>query len=160
MERFTRFSRWKDSQWVSWWIPIALPTKLVRLSSQPCHPCIPIFIPLQTMQTLIWPVTNRLFKIYTVYHSVLIDGDKRKGLRTCGNCTVRFTPHMRKVSSGHYVSIDTFYSFNWLLVDSEDLDQMRGCAGWSGPSLPAYALRHVFAWRGTFKEVEQLLKHP
>ena len=30
------------------------------------------------------------------------------------------------------------------------LIRQRGCVGWSGPSLSAYARRHVFAWRDPF----------
>ena len=28
--------------------------------------------------------------------------------------------------------------------------RLRGCAGWSGPSLSAFARRHVFSWRGLY----------
>ena len=36
-----------------------------------------------------------------------------------------------------------------LLADSQGPVRLRGCAGWSGPSLSAYAWGHIFEWRGS-----------
>ena len=70
-------------------------------------------------------------------------------IRTCAECTFRFIPRMRKTLSGHLLSIDTFYSGQWYCKRTANaLIRLRGCAGWSGLSLFAYAQRHVFAWRG------------
>ena len=61
----------------------------------------------------------------------------------------RFIICMRKVSSGHLPSIDTFYSIQWFCKwTAKTLIGIRGCAGWSRPSLYAYAWRHAFACRG------------
>ena len=57
--------------------------------------------------------------------------------------------HMRKVSSGPLLSIHTLCSiqcFCWWTVKT--VIRLRGCAGWSGPSLSAFARKQVFAWRG------------
>ena len=55
------------------------------------------------------------------------------------------------ISSGQVLSIETFYSIQWFcLRTAKALIRLRGCAGWSGPSLSAYVQRHVFAWRGLY----------
>ena len=57
--------------------------------------------------------------------------------------------HMRKVSSGHLLFIETFCSLQWFcLRTAKALIRLRECAGWSGLSLSAYAWRRIFAGRG------------
>ena len=46
----------------------------------------------------------------------------------------------RKVSFQHLFSINTFYSVNWFCMrTAKALIRLRGCAGWSGPSLCEHA---------------------
>ena len=59
--------------------------------------------------------------------------------------------HTRKVSSGHWLSIETFYSIQWFcLRTAKALIRLPRCADWSGPSLFVYARKHVFAGFGLF----------
>ena len=65
------------------------------------------------------------------------------------NAHVQIILRMRKVSSGPFLSFHTFCCIQWFCYRTvKALFRLRGCAGWSGPSLSAYARRHVFAWRG------------
>ena len=68
------------------------------------------------------------------------------------NTLIQIILHMRKMSSGSLLSIHTFCSIQWFCYGAvKALIRLRGCAGWSGPSLSAYARRHVFACRGLNK---------
>ena len=60
----------------------------------------------------------------------------------------------RKVSSGPLFFIDTFYGIHWFCKRRAKAQiRLRERAVWSGPSLSAYARRHVFAWSGQNKLV-------
>ena len=49
-------------------------------------------------------------------------------------------------------------SIQWLCWRTvKALIRLRGCAGWSGPSLSAYTRRHVFAWRGPSNPAESMV---
>ena len=55
--------------------------------------------------------------------------------------------HMCNVSSGHLLSIRTFYSIQRFCLQTMKAPiRLCVCSGWSGPSLPTYAWRHIFAW--------------
>ena len=58
----------------------------------------------------------------------------------------------RKVSSWHLLPNWNILSIKWFcLRTAKALIRLRGCAGWSGPSLTAYARRRIFARRGSHK---------
>ena len=58
---------------------------------------------------------------------------------------------MREVPSGRLLSVDTFCSVQWFWQrTAKALIRLRGCASRSGPSLSAFARRHVFVWRGPY----------
>ena len=58
-------------------------------------------------------------------------------------------PRMSKVSSGHLLSVDTFFSVQWFCLQTvKALIRMCGCAGWSWSSLSVHAQRYVFVWHG------------
>ena len=60
------------------------------------------------------------------------------------NAQIHIILHMRKVSSGHLLSIEIFCSIKWLsLRTAKAQSRLRG----SGPLLSAYAQRHVFSAR-------------
>ena len=57
-----------------------------------------------------------------------------------------FIPNMHNVSSGHSLSIDTFYNVQWFyLWTAKALIKLRGWV-WAWPSLSAHAPRHIFTW--------------
>ena len=65
-----------------------------------------------------------------------------------------FIQRIRKLSFVPLLSIDTFYSVQWFCQrTAKTLIRLRRCAGWSGPSLSAYARRHFFAWRGSLDNI-------
>ena len=71
-----------------------------------------------------------------------------------------FTSGTCAVSSNYLLSIETFYSIQrFCLRTAKALVRLRGCAGWSGPSLSVYARRHVFVWRGLYFTV-YIYSHP
>ena len=44
------------------------------------------------------------------------------------------------------ISTETFYSIHWFcLWTAKALIRLHGCAGWAGPLLSAYTLRHILA---------------
>ena len=64
------------------------------------------------------------------------------------NVRVHIILYMRKVSTGHLLSNETFYSSQWFCLRTvKALIRLCGCAGWSGPSQSAYARTHVFSCR-------------
>ena len=69
----------------------------------------------------------------------------------CAKCTDSDSSHACAVSSGHLLTIDTFYNIQWLWQRTTNvLIRLCACAGWSGPSLPAYTRRHVFMVRPNY----------
>ena len=71
---------------------------------------------------------------------------RKKCIRACARCAEDIILSMLKVSSGPLLSIDSFYSVKWCKQrTAKALIRLRICAVWSGPSLSAYARRHVFA---------------
>ena len=67
-------------------------------------------------------------------------------------CLIQTILRMRKASSGHMLSIETFYSIRWYMFGRtvKALIRLRGCAGWSRSLLSAYDWRHIFAWSSSF----------
>ena len=64
---------------------------------------------------------------------------------------------MRNISSGPLLSIQTFCSIQWFCLRTlKALIRLREGAGWSGPSLFAYARRPVFAQRGPMHRADRL----
>ena len=76
---------------------------------------------------------------------------RKRSFEHAQNVRIRIIMHMRKVSSWHLLFNDTFQSVQWFHSQTANvLIRLRGCAGWSGPSLSAFARRHVFAWQGPY----------
>ena len=72
-------------------------------------------------------------------------------LRVCAKFRTHIILRMHKVSSGHSLPIHTFCSVQWFCYRTvKALIRLHGRAGWSEPSLSAYARRHVFAHRGPY----------
>ena len=86
---------------------------------------------------------NNMFIMSTrLHHMCLVK--RKSAFEHAQNVRIHINMHMRKLSSGHLLSIETFYSIQWFcLQTAKALIRLRGCAGWSGPSLSAYTRRHV-----------------
>ena len=86
---------------------------------------------------------------WNVSHVHLSRARRKSALGHAQNVRIYIILRMRKVLSGHLVSIDTFYSFQQCLQrTAKALLRLQGCAGWSWPSLSVYARTQIFAWRG------------
>ena len=75
----------------------------------------------------------------------------KKCFRPCAKCADSY--HLAHAQSIIWPlpSIHTFCSILRFCKRAVNaLIRLRRCAGWSGPSLYAYAERHVFAWRGPY----------
>ena len=69
--------------------------------------------------------------------------------QTCAKCTDSVHPARAQSIIRPLLSIHTFCSIQWIYQRTvKALIRLRGCAGWSGPSLSACARRHIIAWRG------------
>ena len=74
-----------------------------------------------------------------------------KSIKSTKSSYIHIILHMRKVSSGHLLSIETFFSIQWFsLRTAKALIRLRARAVWSGPSVSAYARIHDFVWRCPF----------
>ena len=102
-------------------------------------------------------ITRKLVR-YCYYCNYYQGRIKRKGAFVhAQNIRIHIILRMRKVPSGHLLSIETFFSIKQFCLRTVKAQiRLRGCAGWSGPSLSAYAHRHVFAWRGPSLEQTDL----
>ena len=63
---------------------------------------------------------------------------RKKAFEHLQNVRIHVILHMRKVSSGHLLSMETFYSVRWFFADSESLDQTAHQRSLIWPSLSAY----------------------
>ena len=92
------------------------------------------------------------FRMGQLYHrDTIYERAKRKVpfFEHAQNVQIHIILRMRKVSSVHKLSINAFTSIQCICKQMVyTLIRLRGCAGWSGPSLSAYA-RKVFWWRGS-----------
>ena len=62
------------------------------------------------------------------------------------NVWIHIILHMRKISSSHLLSTETFYGIqSFCLLTTKALIRQHRCAGRSGPSLSAYIRRHHFS---------------
>ena len=80
--------------------------------------------------------------------AVMTHVKRKRSVEHAQNMCIHIIRCMRKVSSGPLLSSYTFYSIQWFRLRAvKALIRVRGCAGWSGPSLSAYARIDVFEWR-------------
>ena len=75
---------------------------------------------------------------------------RKKCLRACAKCADSHYPtYAQRLIRAFALHWNIFSSKWFCLRIAKALIRLRGCAGWSGPSLSAYAWRHgLFAWRG------------
>ena len=76
--------------------------------------------------------------------------DIRKGdFRVNANSKRSRSANRYTVWSGTLLYFIIFYNTQWFYTWTVTvLIRLRGCAGWSGPSLSAYAKRCIFTWHG------------
>ena len=88
-------------------------------------------------------------------HKTYGSHEAKRCLRASAKCT--FITRTRKAS----FFIDTFCRFQWFCYrTAKALIRIRGCAGWLGHTLPAYARRHVLACRGPYNVIKKRLGLP
>ena len=83
---------------------------------------------------------------YAMISSLIVWWDRLTtfGLRQATKCARACAKCMRRVPTRSFLYIQAIYSsqwFCWRIVKA--LIRLRGCAGWSGPSLSAYAQRQA-----------------
>ena len=92
-----------------------------------------------------------LYKLYKTGYGAIwaassekVSSSMRKMCGFTSSCTCA-------VSTGYFLAIETFYSIQWFCSRvAKTLISLRGWEGWSWPSLSAYDLGHVIAWRDSF----------
>ena len=105
-----------------------------------------ISIILQDKKHIIYQMDHRILRML---EGACFPVSENKRLQACANALIHIILHLRRVSFGHLFSIETFYSIQWFCLRTANaLIRLRRFAGWSWPSLSAYARRHFFAWRG------------
>ena len=114
----------------------------------------------ENVKELFWTVNKCVHNAYLIvqygYNTAKfndnMDGVKRKSaFRYAKNAQIQIILLMRTVSSGLLLFIGIFYNTQWFLQRAAKA-LIRLCIRtvWSGPSLSAYAWRHVFDRRGPY----------
>ena len=79
-----------------------------------------------------------------IYH--LVHAKRKSPFKHAQTVRIHIILDMRKILSGHLLSIETFYIIQWFCIRAAKvLIRLRGCAVWSRPSLYAYVRTYVFA---------------
>ena len=90
------------------------------------------------------------FQAYTIWNVGYMGSIKRKSAfeHACADSDYPVQA-CSNYPSGPLFSSHTYCGIQWFCKRTvKALVRLRGCAGWSGPSLSAYAWRQVFAWHG------------
>ena len=96
-----------------------------------------------------WTWIDKVYMSIYLFDWCNVDSQYRTKMGHAQNMRIHISRHMRKISSGQFLPIEIFYSIPWFCLRTENaLIRLRGCAGWSGPSLFAYARRLIFTQRG------------
>ena len=95
-------------------------------------------------------------------HKIQIKRKKKwkRALEHVQNAQILIILLICRVSFGPLLSIHMFCSIQWFCLGTvKVLIRLPGCIGWSGFSLSAYALRHVFTLHGPYVFIEKLKKY-